>query len=541
MSRATLADFVPEFAAANPDRAAAVLPRRRGGWIELSYGELDARSRTVAAGLADAGLEPGTRVALMVPPTRDFFVLAFGLLQAGVVPVLVDPGIGRRALATCLREAAPEAFVGVGRAVLAARALRWCPDVRLWIAVGTRLPGGPTLEDVEAGGARRGDRPSPALGVDDVAAVVFTSGSTGTPKGVIHRHRAFLAQRDMIAKLAGTRDGDVNVATFPPFALFGPAMGTTTVIPRMDPTRPGSVDPRAIVAAVNRFGATSMFGSPALLDTVARGAAPRRLRMPGLRRVLSAGAPVPREVQARFLSLLGPDAEVITPYGATEALPVTSVSSRELLTLPGPGICVGRPVDGVEVRLVEVDDAPMADISPEVPTGEVGEVVVRGPNVSDAYLGRPEADALAKTRWDGQSAHRMGDLAWRDGAGRLWFAGRKSDRVVTPSGTLDSVPVEEVFNAHQGVRRTALVGVGGRPVLCVELPLRPRMPRLAERLAPRRDTARIASELLALGARDADAAQVRDILFHPRFPVDIRHNSKIGREQLARWAAKKLR
>ena len=522
---AVLADHVLAAAAAHPDRLAAVVPRRGGGWAVLTYAELAARSAAVARGLLASGVSPGERVGLLVPPDRDFVVLAVGLLRAGVVPVLVDPGIGRRAMGDCLREADPAAFVGVGRAVAAARALGWCPRARLRVTTTKPLPGALTLAALERAGTA--ERPLPAPRLDDPAAVLFTSGSTGPPKGVVHRHRALVAQRAAVRDLLAVRDGEVLLATFPPFALFGPALGLTTVVPRMDPTRPGAVDPRAVLQAAGDFGATVMFGSPALLDTVARGAGSRRA--PTLRRVVSAGAPVPRDLQRRVLALLGDGAEVLTPYGATEALPVTSVSSRELLALAEPGICLGRPLPGVDLRLVRVDDGPQETVGEEVAPGEVGEVVVRGDVVSDAYLHRPRADALAKTRWDGAVAHRTGDLAWRDGAGRLWSAGRKGHRVVTPDGTLHSVPVEEVFDRHPAVRHSALVGVAGRPVLCVEL------------LPGRRGTDALTGELLALGAMDTAAARVRTVLYHPRFPVDVRHNSKIGREELARWAARRLR
>ncbi len=131
--------------------------------------------------------------------------------------------------------------------------------------------------------------------------------------------------------------------------------------------------------------------------------------------------------------------------------------------------------------------------------------------------------------------HRMGDLGYFDADGRLWFCGRKSQRVVTARGTLCTEQVEPVFNVHPEVRRTALVGVGERgaqrPVLCVEL---------REGVA-RDERPRIAAELRHRAEGFVHTAQVETFLFHPRFPVDIRHNAKIGREKLAAWAAKRLR
>ena len=564
MSGAAVATFRPiaealrEMARTHADTPATVVPKGRPGtplaastdarYRVATFKQLDDRSESIAAGLAQLGVAPGTKVAVMVPPTEDFFALAFALLKAGAVPVLVDPGIGIPALKTCLGEAQPEAFIGIPKAHVARLVLGWCPGARIKVRVGggvfgALIPGsGVSLAAVESNGraavAAKTFR-APAVGSEDLAAIVFTSGSTGIPKGVEYVHRNFSAQVNLLREAYGIEPGLVNVATFPPFALFGPALGMTTVIPRMDPTRPAKVNPLEVLDAAERFGATMMFGSPALLDTVSRWGEQKGGTFGGIRKVISAGAPVPPRTIRRMIAMLPAGAEIFTPYGATECLPVTNVRSSEILELTKSrtGICVGFPAKGVDVGVIRIDDGPIAELSAGdfVKPGEVGEVVVRGPNVTRAYHGRAAATQLAKTLWDGQLTHRMGDLGWFDGEGRLWFAGRKAHRVETSDGVLFSVPVEEVFNAHPAVYRTALVGVGSvgakRPVLWVELePGQGASPELA-------------AEILALGAADplgTGAARVTELLFHKGFPVDIRHNSKINREKLGLEAAAKF-
>jgi acyl-CoA synthetase (AMP-forming)/AMP-acid ligase II len=270
----------------------------------------------------------------------------------------------------------------------------------------------------------------------------------------------------------------------------------------------------------------------------------RGVKLSTLRRVISAGAPVPAALMERFLRMLPEGSEILTPYGATECLPVACISSREVLaetaarTDRGAGVCVGAPVPSVEVRIIAIDDDPIErwrdDL--ELAPGEIGEIAVRGPQATRAYYNRPEATALAKIRAaDGGFWHRMGDLGYRDERGRLWFCGRKSDRVTTAHGTLYSVPCEAVFDTHPRVRRTALVGVSVagelEPVLCVEL--------LASEKRANGDA--VTAELLEIGARHDHTRTIRSVLFHPAFPVDIRHNAKIGRPELARWAARRLR
>lgn len=520
-----------------PDATALVLPRgpavldgTAAGTRTVTFAALARRVDAVAAGFRRAGIGPGTRTALLVPPDADFFAVAYALVRVRAVPVVVDPGIGVRRVRRCLADAAPEAFVGVPRAHLARRVLGWAPDAHVAVTTGrVHLPGTHTLAALERAGAAGDEAPAGTADPDTPAAILFTSGSTGPPKGVEYRTPQLLAQVGLLRDLYGLGPDDVSLATFPPFGLFGPAVGMTTVVPRMDPTRPAAARPRRLVRAAVRSGATVMFGSPALLDALARGA-PAGTRLPALTRVVSAGAPVPRDVQRRVLGLLGPGAQVHTPYGATEALPVTTIGSDELLALPDDGICVGRPVPGVDVALVRPVDGPVAALTDDllVAPGEVGEVVVRGEVASLAYADRPDATAAAKLDWGGRTAHRMGDLASADPEGRLWFAGRVAHVVRTADGPMYSVPCEEVFNRHPAVRRTALVGVGGRPVLCVE----------TDRAATVPDD--LDAQLLALGAADPRTRAVVTLLRHPGLPVDPRHNAKIDREALAGWAAGRL-
>ena len=538
-----IAAALPRLAAAAPGRVAMHCPGRDGAYsLTLTYGELDARSDAIAAGLAGHGIGRGTRTVVMVRPSPEFFLLMFALFKAGAVPVLVDPGIARHALKQCLDEAQAEAFIGIALAHLARRLLGWARSADKLVTVGTRWGwGGPTLAQVERAGAGSGPQLADTA-PDEVAGILFTSGSTGVPKGVVYRHRHFAAQVRLLREAFGQEPGGVDLPTFPPFALFDPALGLTSVIPDMDPTRPAAADPRKLHAAIARFGADQLFGSPALMRVLADHGAP----LPTLRRVTSAGAPVPPEVVARMLELLPGDARFWTPYGATECLPVAVIEGRELLSLrerteQGAGTCVGRPVPPNEVRIIRIGDDPVAEWSDDllVAPGEVGEITVAGPTATDAYFNREAQTALAKIRErlaDGSEriVHRMGDVGWFDADGRLWFCGRKSQRVETADGPLYTEQVEPVFNVHPDVRRTALVGIGApgaqRAVLCVE----------ANAGVPAGEHARIERELRATGARYPHTARIDAFLFHPRFPVDIRHNAKIGREKLAAWAGQRL-
>jgi acyl-CoA synthetase (AMP-forming)/AMP-acid ligase II len=538
-----IAAALPRLARERPGQVAMRCPGRGGRYdVALTYAQLDARSDAIAAGLARRGIRRGTRTVVMVRPTPAFFLLMFALFKAGAVPVLVDPGIDKRALRQCLDEARPEAFIGIPLALLAKALLGWARSATVRITTGRwPLLADATLAQVEADGAGAGPQLAATDG-EDVAAILFTSGSTGVPKGVVSRHRHFVAQLRMLGEAFGIAPGGIDFPTFPPFALFDPALGLTSIIPDMDPTRPARADPRKLHAAMERFGVTQLFGSPALMRVLADHGEP----LPTVRRVTSAGAPVPVEVVRRMLELLPPDAQFWTPYGATECLPVAVIEGRELLALgerteAGAGTCVGRPVAGNTVRIIRIDDGAIPEWHDAllVGAGQVGEITVAGPSATDAYFNRDAQTALAKIRealpaGGTRIVHRMGDLGWFDGEGRLWFCGRKSQRVVVDAqATLCTEQVEPVFNAHPQVRRTALVGVGPagaqRPVLCVELQAGTRA----------REWSRIAGELRHLADGFVHTAKIERFLRYPgQFPVDIRHNAKIGREKLAAWAAK---
>jgi acyl-CoA synthetase (AMP-forming)/AMP-acid ligase II len=310
----------------------------------------------------------------------------------------------------------------------------------------------------------------------------------------------------------------------------------------MDFTRPAEVDPEKIIEAIINQGITNMFASPALLDRVGGFGKQNSIKLPSLRRVVSAGAPVSADNIEQFSAMLCDLAEVHTPYGATEAVPVTSIASQEILNETrrlaekGYGICVGSPLNDMDVRIIRISDLPINQWAEELvlDTSEIGEIVVRGDLVTRHYFEDAESDALHKIR-DGQDVwHRMGDLGWIDRKGRLWYCGRKSHRVQTEKGPLYTIPCEAIFNTHSQVFRSALVGVGDAPrqmpVVCIQT--HPNDPDVNFKA--------LESELLQLASQHVLTQDISTVLFPKTFPVDVRHNSKIFREELAKWAAQKI-
>jgi len=568
VERYNVAQALPEIAARAPYRTAVVFPagRDRSGralYAQLSFRQLNELCDRYAHGLAEFGIRRGARTLLMAHPGIEFIAVVFALLKIGAVPVLIDPGMGRKAFLQCVSEAEPSAFIGiplahalrhlypaafrtVERAVIVPAVSFAARKVsRLW----SRLEGRVCALD-ELLSERRDPFPVAPTTVEDEGAIAFTSGSTGIPKGVVYLHGMFRAQIELLHDEVGYADAEVDLPGLYIFALFNPALGATTVFPDMDPTKPAQVNPAYLVEAIQTFGVTTSFGSPTIWKRVAAYCLENEIRLPSLKRILMAGAPVPPELIEQFTHILD-GGDVYTPFGATEALPITMISGAEILaetaalSRAGKGMCVGRPTRGNTIRIIRITDEPIPewDDALVLPTGQVGEIAVRGPVVTREYLHRPTETAAAKIRdrdkvGTGGPArvwHRMGDLGYLDERGRLWFCGRKSHRIETQEGLVLPVPCEAILNQHPLVTRTALVGVGPRghqrPVLIVEAPSE----CAALRSKPTRE--RVARELLEMAAQHAQTRQIREVLFHPAFPVDVRHNSKIDRLKLAAWAA----
>ena len=519
-----------------PDQSAIIEMRSKA---QITFKQLEEESSLIASGLLHHGMVKGDRVLVMVPYGAAFVTLTFALFKAGAIPVLIDPGLGKKNVLHCIKQSEPKGIIAIPLAhaikTLMPAAFK---SIKLSVTVGKRWYWlGPTLNQIKRSG--QADFKMSETIEDQEAAILFTSGSTGPAKGVLYTHGMFDQQTRVLRDHFGIFPGEKDLPTFPLFGLFSTGMGMTCVIPDMDPTCPAKVNPENIIRPIQKYGITSSFGSPALWDTVSRNCNKKGVRLTSLKRILIAGAPVSGNLLKRFESILEPDCKVLTPYGATEALPVTSIDRKEIInetwaqSEKGNGTCIGKPVPGAEVKIIRISEDPIpkweGDL--EVPKGEIGEIAVKAPWVTKTYFNREDATHLAKIQ-DGETFwHRMGDVGKWDEQNRLWFCGRKSHRVITRSETLFTIPCEAMFNQHPDVRRSALVGKGSgsqrEAVIIIE-------PENNNRVAD--DPEAFTQELLEIAASSSHTRSIKKVFFYPGFPVDVRHNAKIFREKLAVWA-----
>ena len=578
-SDANICRHLKQAAHAIPHHLAVAVQSAQGASVanlrysELDFLNLDRQSDAIAFALNAHGIKRGMKAVLMVTPSLDFFALTFALFKAGVIPILVDPGMGIRNLKQCFAEAAPDAFIGIPKAHIARRLFGWgkgsiksllnVDDGKTGLAaklirIGTGAISLSTLLQSTSvqSSAPKSEYPMVMLKSDEIAAILFTSGSTGTPKGVVYSHGMFEAQIQALKNDYGICHGERDLATFPLFSLFGPALGMASIVPEMDASKPITANPEFLFAAIEKYQCSNIFVNPALLERLGRAGEQKQHKLPSVQRVISAGAPATIASIARFSKMLSQGVPILNSYGATESLPISMIASDALfattdITDNGGGICVGRAIDGVTIRIIAISEEviPEWDDALQLNNGEIGEIVVQGPMVSQSYyLNNSQhasqnesqgkrATAAAKI-WDSATntvRHRMGDLGYLDDQGLLWMCGRKAHRVdATLNGLFAkryySIPCERIFNTHPNVKRSALVGVKVaneiEPLICIEL----------DQSLVCNKSQQLYQDLIAIAEQFTQTQGIRRFLIHPDFPVDVRHNAKIFREKLAVWA-----
>ncbi len=504
----------------------------------VTFGELDELVQRTAEGLfGTGGVQVGDRVAVMIPPGVDLAIALYACWRMGAVPVLIDGGLGPAQMGAAMKVAHPNHLIGIRRALAAARTLRW-PGRRIAVEPTHRVAR--RLLGVEHDLASLQDAPSvplPAVDPDAEAAVVFTSGATGPSKGVRYSAARIDTQIRTLVEQYNISADDSLVAAFAPFALYGPAMGIPSAVPDMDVSSPGTLTAATLLDAVEAVDASLVFASPAailsVLETLDELGARDRTALDHVRLLLSAGAPVPGHVLRAAVDRLVPNAAAHTPYGMTECLPVADIDLVSLESL-GPdalhhlGVCVGMPVDSVELLIDPLDELGVPTGLPTSEPGLLGEVWVRAAHQRLGYDRLWHTTHLASPA-DG--THATGDIGTIDADGRLWIGGRTGHVIRTATGPVAPTPIERAVDMLDGIRRSAAVGVGpaGAQVVVViaetsDAGRRPRQSSL-----DRIDRIRAA-------VAEATGLDVAACLEVPSLPVDRRHNSKIDRTRLADWA-----
>lgn len=528
-----------------PEDRTILVGLKNGDFEKYTYRQLVDDVSRLSQGLIRLGVDRGKRVLVLMKPGFDFFSVIVSLLGVGAVPVLIDPGIGIRQMLSCIRDAEIFAMVADPRAyVLKFLQPAYFSSVKVSVSSARRaLPFAIPLKTLRQHPG--GFTPVRREG-EDLCMIAFTSGSTGPAKGVEFTCANMMGSMKIFSAMVDGDEGDVDLLCLPALALISIALARSMVLPAVDYTNLASVDPAVLVAAIRQCGVTVSFGSPVVFRNLARYCEENNIDLSCMRFACSGGAPIALDTVTTFHSLMK-GGQFLTPYGATEALPVTAVSADEVvadaagITANGGGTCVGRPLGQTRIRIIPLTDMPIPEWtdSLKLEQGRIGEIAVSGQQVTKRYFRKEAETRLAKiyeTAADKSRIvwHRMGDAGYFDEQGRLWFCGRLKHIVKHDGREFYPVCVEGIFNAEPDIWRTALVGFSrngdSRMVLIVEFNenSKPANPRKRKQ------------EIVDIAKRHA--LPITDIIFYPgTLPTDRRHNSKIERTQLAEWAGKHCR
>lgn len=512
-----------------PEKKSVVLARNKTFY---TFKEFEEKSNQFAQRFVKLGIKPGMRTLLFVKPCLDFSVITFALFKVGAIPVLIDPGMGIPNLLNSVNQVKPEALISVGVVHWLRRFKKdYFKNVKVNISL-NRVGGSTHYLYKNLKSEPKEFTPHPVSETDH-AAILFTSGGTGIPKGVLYTHKILNAQTDALKEMFSLDETKIDLPGFPLFALFTLAMGMTSVIPEMDPTKPAKCDPKKMIQNINHHQVTFVAGSPIIWERVGKYCLQHGIKLPSVKQVVMFGAPVRAEIHQMYKSILD-NGDTYTPYGATECLPVSLISGSEILKnhlskmMKGHGTCIGKAVGGVKICIIETSDIPETKLK-EVPRGQVGEIVVQGLQVTEGYFEMEQETLKAKIFHDEKLWHRMGDVGYLDENENLWFLGRKTHRVETKSKTFYPIQMEAIFNQHPKIKRSALVKIKihneVHPSLVIER--HDKKTKMADSFK---------RELMALKESEAFTSEIKEFFLHEGFPVDVRHNIKIDRNRLSDWA-----
>lgn len=529
----SVASHLSDSALAHPDQPALVSGAKKPAFAPLSFSGLNQTVDQAVCELLQSGIKPGDKTLLFVNPGPGLIIWAFALFRMAAIPVVIDPGMGIKSFLSCIKRTQPSAMVGISRAFWLSRFL---PSSFRSVKNRYFVRSGYFGDGV----GKKLSFSTQQASTNDLAAIVFTSGSTGSPKGVRYLHRTFNAQIEVLRSAFGMIPGEIDLTTLPIFGLFNPALGITSVLPEIDPRRPARADPRKLIHSIREHDVTTAFASPVIGKKVASFCEVEKVQLTKMNRFFLAGAPVSPSLVEKLQAHL-PAGQVIVPYGATEALPVSWTSGDKIrkdktFTLQGHGSLIGSPVHGVCVTIVPSVRPPLPNY-PESYTGlnngMVGEICVSGPMVTAGYDRMPGATCDARFKIGDQENHRMGDLGYFDDQGNLRFLGRKAECVITPDGPIETERCEPAINELAGVQRCALVGLGKPPKQEPCLIIEP-----SKQVIRRQGEGALRKEILVTAQSLFPGFKIRRVLFEKKIPVDARHNAKIHRLFLSKkWTS----
>ncbi len=520
-----VANFISNFSHENPGKPAIValkdpmLGLGKKKREVCTFDELDKKINIYANSFINNGIEKSQKVLIFIPPSIELMCTVFSLFKIGAIPILIDPGMGVDHLVKHIEAVKADALIGISKSLyLKKLKSKFFKTVKTAINVDGKLLG-TSLDKIIKDQSNEFEAHD--FDKDELAAILFTSGATGPAKGVEYTMGMFISQTRQLKSTLNLVHSDRDLSGFPLFALFSLCMGLTTYITQsIDAAKPAATNPKKLVNDLIENKITFANGSPSIWKTLIPYLKNKKRNIKTLKKLATFGAPVSHDLLRQLKEVL-PDCEIYTPYGATESLPITNISSTVILgessqfTKKGKGVCVGYPLNGVKVK---IDGAKNFHGHP------AGELLVNSNMTSLNYYENPQENAKAKTKINDEDFHRIGDMGYFDDWGRLWYLGRQSHTLYQDSNVLYPTSFEGVINAHTKVKTSALIQVEGQACMAIICNDDITMGPVAKES--------FFNELRVFSKKLVPIDQIKKFFLVESFPVDIRHNIKIDRPAL---------
>ena len=465
---------------------------------KITYSELSKDVKEYANYFLSKGLKNGDNVLIFVPMTIELYKILSAIFYIGATAIFVDAWADKNRLSQALTIVPCKAFIGCPKAFILKLMSKKVRDVKLNFVSGF------------IGKCKKEYNIEPAK-PDTTALITFTTGSTGLPKAAKRTHEYLLEQHYVLKKHLNPETDDVDLASLPIFVLHNLACGTTSVIPDFNPQKPADINPEKIIKDIEKNNINTSVGSPRFYEKLAEYS-----EIKGLERIFTGGAPVfPKS--AKLLQEKFKNCNVEIVYGSTEAEPIASISTRELLDFKGEvkdGLFVGKPIDDINVKIIRPSDEPVQNFEESwLPQGEIGEICVEGKHVLKEYYNSEKAQNFAKIRYNGQIWHRTGDAGYIDKDDNLFLMGRVKNRFEYNGKEIYVFPIENALLEIDEIEIGTVMKIGNKIVLAIELKPSSKINEF---------------ETAKLSGFEYDRIEFLKI------PRDPRHNSKIDYDKLAK-------
>jgi acyl-CoA synthetase (AMP-forming)/AMP-acid ligase II len=524
--------FWPQYyAATQPNQVAFKIPIFK--WLnstvtyqQYTFHELENKIQSAHDYFLQHNVQPGYLVLLIMPMSPKFIANLFGLFRIGAIPILIDPGLPIKKMASALNPTQPTLLIGK-------KIHLWIAKYRLKLTSIRRHISPPPTKKIYQNlnnhyPTKTENKPhKKSFDAKSTLAIVFTSGSTGIPKGVTYTHELCKAQLNLLKTAYQLDPGKIDIPLLLNFCLFNPALGIATVLPPINVKAPLKTSLQKLLKILGDKEITHSFGSPIFWKAITTKALKLKKTFSHIQKLFLAGCSAPTGL-IENLKIIFPNAHFEIPYGATEALPLTTLSGTLLCEKqkkhPYAGACLGKPLPGIKIIILDLSQP--CPLSPMT----VGEIAASGPIVSQDYDQLPNQNK--ENKWiDHQQTlwHRMGDVGYIDHEGCIWFLGRKKECCITASQIMYTEPCEAVFLKHPAVQRAALIFIPTKTASIPAMVIEPK--QWSTVYLPWKKKAFIRT-LQTMALSKAHTSTIQHFFIQRSLPVDIRHNAKIHRLSL---------